>query len=179
MDVLVAAVSVVGAPHRPLHREAGLLVRAPAPGIALVDQQTDAFQAELAEAEVADRAQRIGPVALVPLGRLADRDAELGAAVDLIDAVQAGCSDGLVAGEDADDEVVVGGALAFEHAIEPDGLGRLAHRRVHRQVVEHVCVVEPADEVTDVAPLGGAQVHQLAADDRPAFRYAAHWPEST
>ena len=132
--------------------------------------QGDALEAERAEAEVTDGAERIGPVPLVPLVLLADGDPELGAAVDLVDPVQPGRPDRAIVGKEADHEVVVGRALALEHAIEPDVLGGLAHRRIHREVMQDVGVVEPAHERGDVAFLGGAQVHELAADDRSAFR---------
>jgi len=130
----------------------------------------DALEAMGAEAEVADGAERIGSVALVPLVLLADGDPELGAAVDLVDPVQPGRPDRTIVGKQADHEVVVRRALALEHAIEPEVLGGLAHRRIHREVMHDVGVVEPTDERLDVGPLGGAQVHELAADDRSTFR---------
>ena len=103
-------------------------------------------------------------------GTLADGDPELGAAVDPVDPVQPGRPDRAIVAKQADHEVVVRRPLALEHAFEPEVLGGLAHRRTHREVMQDVGVVEPAHECGDVTSFGSAEVDELAADDRSAFR---------
>ena len=89
MDVDVLATPEVRATQGPLVAEPGLLVRTASPIVPGIDVQADPLEPELAEAEVADGAERIGPVALVPLAFLADGDPELGVAVLEVEAVQA------------------------------------------------------------------------------------------
>ena len=150
--------------------EAGLLIRAEGAVVAGVDEEADALEPKRAEPEVADGAQRIGPVALVPFALLADGDPELCVPVREVDGVQAGGPDRPIVAEQADDEVVVGLALGGQHAVEPGRLGGLAHRREHREVAEHLRVVEPANEERNVGALGGAQVDVLPADASAGLR---------
>ena len=63
-------------PQRALAGEPGLLVGAAGTRVVRVDVELDALQALLAEAEVTDREQRLGAIALAPLLLLADGDAE-------------------------------------------------------------------------------------------------------
>jgi len=70
-----------------LVRESCLLIGAPGAIVPRVDVQPYALEAQLAEAEVADGAQRIGPEALVPFLLFADCDPKLGGAVVKVDRV--------------------------------------------------------------------------------------------
>ena len=117
----------------------------------------------LAEAEIADRAERIGPEPLAPFGLFADRDAEFGASVIKIDAMQSRRPDRSSIRQQTDDEVVVGPAWRGEHAIEPGGLTRGAHRRVHGEITQHLGIIEPAYEERKV----GAAPTDVGTRGRP------------
>lgn len=157
-----------------LVRKSCLLIGAPGAIVPRVDVQPYALEAQLAEAEVADGAQRIGPEALVPFLLFADCDPKLGGAVVEVDRVQARRPDRSGVGQQADDEVVVGAALHREHAIEPCGLARGAHRGAHGKVAQNVRIIEPAHEEGKIATLGWTQEDLVAPDDRRAVEYAAH-----
>src|SRR3989337_1038330 len=77
-----ALVSVVA--QGALVNEARLLVRTTGSLVLGPHVEPDALQAKLPEAEVDQRVDRVGPIALSPLARLADEDADLRASVGAI-----------------------------------------------------------------------------------------------
>ena len=88
-----APIAVVRMTQRALPREACLLVGALRALVVGKDVELDALQPQLPEAEVADRVQGISAVTAVPLGLLADQDAEGGAPVFQVDLAQVGGAD--------------------------------------------------------------------------------------
>src|SRR5206468_3642823 len=66
-------------PHGSLRAEAGLLIAAARAKVLSIDVEPEPLEAQRSEAEVGDGDERVGPIALVPLRLLANRDAEGGA----------------------------------------------------------------------------------------------------
>ena len=74
--------------------EPGLLIRPATGEVERVDRQHDAVQTEGGEGVVEHQARRLGAVPLAPPDRLTDEDAELGAAVTVVDVGQVGRAHG-------------------------------------------------------------------------------------
>src|SRR3990170_2205794 len=157
------------APQQPFPYEAALLVAADAANVVLIGLQDDATQAQLVEGVAQHPPYGLGAVASTPEVLLADGDAQRGAAVGLLDAVQPQVADRLpVLRLDApDDRRRIGAGLVVPF---PLGLqGELRRLRLSQPVADF-SVVEPADEEGQVQFLNGPQAHSFPLQDALGYQ---------
>jgi hypothetical protein len=166
VDIDVPAAAEDAVPERRLVDEAEALVHVLCPGVVLVHVEPDPLQAQLAEAEVEQGADRIGAVALGGVGRVADEDPEARAAVRQVERVEIDRPDGPVVLEPADHEEPAVAGVVVDHLLEPAFLHRLADRAPERQVLRGSGIGQPPDEERDVGPLARTKVDEPAVDER-------------